>query len=100
MAYDAGMLRFVIAELNAKLTNGKVDKIHQPSRDEVVFQIRCAGEEHRLAICAGGNGVRMNLTKLKTENPATPPMFCMMLRKHFQGARFAGAEQLGFERAA
>ena len=37
---------------------------------------------------------------LKTENPATPPMFCMMLRKHFQGARFAGAEQLGFERAA
>lgn len=100
MAYDAGMLRFVIAELNAKLTNGKVDKIYQPSRDEAVFQIRCAGEEHRLAISAGGNGARMNLTKLKTENPATPPMFCMMLRKHFQGARFAGAEQLGFERAA
>ena len=70
MAYDAGMLRFVIAELNAKLTNGKVDKIYQPSRDEAVFQIRCAGEEHRLAISAGGNGARMNLTKLKTENPA------------------------------
>lgn len=100
MAYDAGMLRFVINELNEKLTGGKVDKIYQPSRDEAVFIIRCAGEEHRLALSAGGNGSRMNLTSIKPENPAVPPMFCMMLRKHFSGARFAGAEQLGFERAA
>ncbi|MBE6541409.1 MAG: fibronectin/fibrinogen-binding protein [Ruminococcaceae bacterium] len=99
MAFDAGMLRFVVAELNDKLTGGKVDKIYQPSRDEAVFVIRCGGEEHRLDISAGGNGSRMNLTGIKTENPATPPMFCMMLRKHFQGARFSGAEQLGFERA-
>lgn len=100
MAYDAGMLRYIVAELNNKLINGKVDKIYQPSREEAVFVIRCAGEENRLDISAGGNGSRMNLTSLKFENPATPPMFCMMLRKHFQGARFAGAEQLGFERAA
>ena len=100
MAYDAGMLRFIVAEINEKLINGKVDKIYQPSREEAVFVVRCAGEEHRLDISAGGNGSRMNLTSLKFENPAVPPMFCMMLRKHFQGARFAGAEQLGFERAA
>ncbi len=100
MAYDAGMLRFIVAELNQKLKNGKVDKIYQPSREEAVFVIRCGGEEHRLDISAGGNGARMNLTSLKFENPTTPPMFCMMLRKHFQGARFAGAEQLGFERVA
>ncbi len=99
MAFDAGMLRFVCAEMNAKLTNGKVDKIYQPSRDEAFFVIRAAGEEHRLHINAGG-GARMNLSSIKPENPATPPMFCMMLRKHFQGARFAGVEQLGFERAA
>ncbi len=100
MAYDAGMLRFVVSELNSRLTGGKIDKIYQPSRDEVVLVIRCGGEEHRLAISAGSNGARMNLTSIKSENPATPPMFCMMLRKHFQGARFSGAEQLGFERAA
>lgn len=98
MAYDAGMLRFVIREINEKLTNGKVDKIYQPSREEAVFLIRCGGEDHRLYINAGGSA-RMNLTSRKTENPTTPPMFCMMLRKHFQGAKFAGAEQLGFERA-
>jgi predicted ribosome quality control (RQC) complex YloA/Tae2 family protein len=100
MAYDAGMLRFIVAEINSKLINGKVDKIYQPSKEEAVLVVRCAGAEHRLDISAGGNGARMNLTSLKFENPATPPMFCMMLRKHFQGARFAGAEQLGFERAA
>lgn len=100
MAYDAAMLRFVVHEINEKLTGGKVDKIYQPGHDEAVFVIRCGGEEHRLDLSAGGNGSRMNLTSLKPENPAVPPMFCMMLRKHFSGARFAGAEQLGFERAA
>ena len=99
MAFDAGMLCFVTAEINEKLLNGKVDKIYQPSKTEVVLLVRCGGEDHRLWISAGGNGSRINLTKLKPENPETPPMFCMMLRKHFSGARFAGAEQLGFERA-
>lgn len=100
MAFDAAMLHFVIDEINQKLTGGKVDKIFQPGKEEAVFVIRCGGEEHRLNISAGGNGSYMNLTSIKPENPATPPMFCMMLRKHFSGARFAGAEQLGFERAA
>lgn len=73
MAYDAGMLRFIVAEINEKLINGKVDKIYQPSREEAVFVVRCAGEEHRLDISAGGNGSRMNLTSLKFENPPYLP---------------------------
>lgn len=100
MAYDACMLHFIVDELNRKLTDGRVDKIYQPSREEAVLLIRCGGEDHRLDISVGGNGSRMNLTSQKLENPATPPMFCMMLRKHFSGARFTHAEQLGFERAA
>ncbi|MBE6724399.1 MAG: fibronectin/fibrinogen-binding protein [Ruminococcaceae bacterium] len=100
MAFDAAMLRFVVDEINRKLAGGKVDKIFQPGKEEAVFVIRCGGEEHRLDISAGGNGSHLNLTAIRTENPTTPPMFCMMLRKHFSGARFAGAEQLGFERAA
>ena len=100
MAFDAAMLRFIVDEINRKLTGGKVDRIFQPGKEEAVFVIRCGGEDHRLSVSAGGNGSRMNLTSLKPENPATPPMFCMMLRKHFSGARFSGAVQLGFERAA
>ena len=100
MAYDAGMLSCVLREINEKLEGGKVDKIYQPSHDEVVLLIRSRGGDHRLFINAGSSGARMNITKSKTENPATPPMFCMMLRKHFTGARFHSCTQLGFERAA
>ena len=66
MAYDAGMLRFIVAEINEKLINGKVDKIYQPSREEAVFVVRCAGEEHRLDISAGGHGSRTSASPRKS----------------------------------
>jgi len=100
MAFDAGMLSCVLREINEKLEGGKIDKIYQPSHDEVVLLIRSRGGDHRLFINAGSSGARLNITKSKVENPATPPMFCMMLRKHFSGARFHSCTQLGFERAA
>ncbi len=100
MAFDAGMLSCVLKEINEKLEGGKIDKIYQPSHDEVVLLIRSRGGDHRLFINAGSSGARLNITASKVENPATPPMFCMMLRKHFSGARFHSATQLGFERAA
>ncbi len=99
MAFDAGMLRFVTRELNEKLSQGKVDKIYQPGKEEIVLVLRAAGGEHRLLISAGSAGPRVHLTAAKPENPAVPPMFCMMLRKHFTGARLAEVVQLGFERA-
>ncbi len=99
MAFDAGMLRFVIRELNETLSQGKVDKIYQPGKEEIVLVLRAAGGEHRLLISAGSAGPRIHLTAAKPENPAVPPMFCMMLRKHFTGARLAEVTQLGFERA-
>lgn len=100
MAFDAGMLRCVVRECGERLVGGKVDKIYQPGKEEIVLVIRCAGGEHRLLLSAGAAGPRMHLTKHKVENPAVPPMFCMMLRKHFTGARVSAIEQLGFERAA
>ncbi|MBQ3177716.1 MAG: NFACT family protein [Clostridia bacterium] len=100
MAFDAGMLSFIVREMNDRLAGGKVDKIYQPGKEEIVLVLRAAGGEHRLLISAGAAGPRMHLTAAKPENPATPPMFCMMLRKHFTGARLAEVTQLGFERAA
>ncbi len=100
MAFDAGMLSCVLREINEKLEGGKIDKIYQPSHDEVVLLIRSRGGDHRLCINAGSSGARLNITNTKVENPASPPMFCMMLRKHFSGARFHSCTQLGFERAA
>lgn len=100
MAFDAGMLRFIVQEMNERLAGGKVDKIYQPGKEEIILVLRAAGGEHRLLLSAGAAGPRMHLTQMKPENPTTPPMFCMMLRKHFVGARLAEVTQLGFERAA
>ena len=100
MAFDAGMLSFVLSEINQKLTNGKVEKIYQPAKDELIFLIRNFGKTERLLINAGSRCPRINITTTKTENPVKAPMLCMLLRKHLQGALFKGAEQLGFERAA
>ena len=100
MAFDAGMLSFVLSEINGKMANGKVEKIYQPAKDELVFLIRNFGNTERLLINAGSRCPRINITNTKAENPAKAPMLCMLLRKHLQGALFKGAEQLGFERAA
>ena len=99
MAFDAGMVSFVTREINDRIKDGKVEKIYQPQKDEIILSVRCGGENHRLLINVGSSNARLNLTSMKPDNPANPPMFCMMLRKHFQGAKIIGAEQLGFERA-
>ena len=99
MAFDAGMLSFVIREITDRLVGGKIEKIYQPGRDETVFAFRAGGESRRLLLNAGSACPRICITEIKTENPKTAPMFCMMLRKHLSGAKLMSAEQIGFERA-
>ena len=100
MAFDAGFLRAVVWELNRDLADGKVDKIGQPSADEIVMQIRHFGATRRLLIRAGASLSRLSLTEESKDNPATPPMFCMLLRKHLGGAKLLRVEQPGYERVA
>lgn len=99
MAFDAGMLSFVLNDINNRTAGAKVDKIYQPAKDEIVFILRNFGTTERLLINAGSRCPRINITKTKSENPQKAPMLCMLLRKHLQGATFRGAVQLGFERA-
>ncbi len=101
MAFDAGMLAACVFELKNKIIGAKVDKIYQPGREELVFNLRPEGrkENLRLLISATANTPRINLTSLSLQNPAVPPMFTQLLRKHLQGARITAVEQLGFERA-
>ena len=98
MALDAICLTAVVEELRRTLEGGKIDKIYQPSRDEVVMAIRGAGENVKLLLSASPNGPRMHLTKEVRENPAQPPMFCMLLRKHLTGGRILALEQPELER--
>lgn len=99
MAFDAGMVSFVSREIDTRLKNAKVEKIYQPTKEEVIFAVRGGGETNRLLINVGSSNARLNLTSMKPDNPANPPMFCMMLRKHLQGAKIISSEQMGFERA-
>lgn len=100
MAFDAGMLAASVAELDARAVSYRVDRISQPSRDEVVLTLHGRGENCRLLINAGPNAPRLGLTRIATDNPDKPPVFCLLLRKHLIGARLAEVKQQGFERAA
>lgn len=98
MAYDAGMARAVSTELSEKLTGAKVEKIYQPSGDEILLLCRRRGENRKLLLSASPAGARVCETACSRENPKTPPMFCMQLRKHLVGAVITGISTHGFER--
>ena len=95
MAFDAVFLTAVLGELRGRLMGLRVEKIQQPSRDTVLLSLR--GKE-RLLLSANVNRPRIHLTGASYENPAQPPMFCMLLRKHLSGGRIADLRQPPGER--
>ncbi len=99
MAFDAGMVSAIVHELRARIIGARVEKVTQPERDEIVLLLHLGRENMRLALSSGTNNPHFNITATVKENPMTPPMFCMLLRKHLTGARVSGITQLGFERA-
>lgn len=99
MALDAGMVSAITAELSDRLTNSKIEKIYQPEKDQIVFIVRAGGEICKLCASASSNNPRVNITTLPKENPAVPPMFCTLLRKHLAGGKIVSVKQYGFERA-
>ncbi|MBQ8351213.1 MAG: NFACT family protein [Clostridia bacterium] len=100
MAYDGGMLRAVLTELNHACAGAKVERVCQPAADEIDLILADHGQRNRLVINAGAGTPHMALSHINKENPAVAPMFCMLLRKHLAGAKLIAGEQLGFERAA
>ncbi len=91
MALDAIYLQAILEELRPKLLGLRVDKVQQPSRDQLILLLR----GNRLLLNAGANAPRIQLTELVRENPAEPPMFCMLLRKHLVGGKVAGDHPAG-----
>ena len=100
MAFDAFFLTAVLEEIRQKATGARVEKIHQPSRDTLLLLLRCEGGREKLLFAPNPAAPRLHLTTASPENPAEPPMFCMLLRKHLLGARLAEITQPPMERAA
>lgn len=98
MPLDAICLRAVALELRRALVGGKIDKIHQPGRDELVLAVRTAAGSCKLLLTANPSHPRAQLTDITRENPDKPPMFCMLLRKHLTGARILDVVQPPMER--
>ena len=99
MAFDAFYLTAVLTEIR-QLQEPRVEKIHQPSRDTVILQLRHREGRAKLLFAANPAAPRLHLTTASPENPAEPPMFCMLLRKHLSGARLVEIRQPAMERAA
>ena len=100
MAFDAFFLSAVMDEIRQHTADARVDKIHQPSRDTVILQLKCREGRQKLLFALNPTAPRLHLTTSNPENPAEPPMFCMLLRKHLLGARLVGMEQIPMERCA
>ena len=100
MAFDAFFLSAVMGEIQSQTTDARVDKIHQPSRDTVILQLKCREGRQKLLFALNPTAPRLHLTSANPENPAEPPMFCMLLRKHLLGARLIRMEQIPMERCA
>lgn len=100
MALDGIFLQCVQRELRQTLSQDvRIDKIHQPSREELVVALRSRQGSFKLYLSARANSPRVHLTDETPENPASPPMFCMLLRKRLTGGRLVDIRQPGLERA-
>lgn len=100
MAFDAFFLSAVLEEVRTRCIGARVEKIHQPARDTVIVHLRCQEGREKLLFAANPAAPRLHLTAASPENPAQPPMFCMLLRKHLLGAKLTEITQPPMERAA
>ena len=100
MAFDAYFMTAVLEEIREKCIGARIDKIHQPSRDTLILLLKGKESREKLIFVANPTAPRLHLTTASPENPAEPPMFCMLLRKHLLGAKLNSVTQPPMARAA
>ena len=98
MPFDAIFISNLCEELNTA-SGSRIDKIFQPQKEELVITLRGAGFVKKLLICVRSGSSRISFTEENFENPAVPPMFCMLMRKHLTGGKLISVTQDGLERA-
>lgn len=98
MSYDGLVLHAVRDELERELVGGRIDRIYQQEKDELLLYIHTKTNRTMLLLSASGNNPRVYQTEHKKENPPQPPMFCMLLRKHLIGSKILGIKQYLMDR--
>ena len=98
MALDGIFLRHIKKEIEEQALGARVNQIYQPNRDELVVVLRTYAGTKKLLLSSRANSPRVNFCVSTPENPAQPPMFCMLLRKRLGGGKLVGVRQLGCDR--
>ncbi len=99
MAFDGIMTSIVVRELSEVLTGARIEKVQQPEPDEMILQVHTpARGRKKLLISVSSQAARVHFTERSYENPALPPAFCMLLRKHIQGGKISRVFQRETER--
>lgn len=97
MALDGAYLYTIRQEL-LPLVGAHLEKIYQPAREELLLSFRDRQGSHKVICSCAADRARVHLTEISVENPKTPPMFCMLLRKHLIGGKLTDLRQVGLER--
>lgn len=98
MALDGIAVKVICSELNEFLTGMRIEKIYMPTKDEVVLGLRYGRDAFRLSLNVNSSMPRVHITGEKKENPASPPMFCMLLRKYLAGGKILSVDSYNYER--
>ncbi len=98
MAFDGVTISAVVKQLNDNVLNGRIDKIYQPEKDEIILNIRSFKSVYKLMLTSNPQSPRIGFTFVSKNNPNTPPLFCMVLRKHIQNGKIISITQPNFER--
>ena len=99
MAFDGVVIKSLAGELKNTLVGGRIEKVHQPEKDEISLKIRTREDNYKLVISASASTPMIYISENHEKiNPKKAPIFCMTLRKHIQGGIISDIEQVGFER--
>ena len=97
MPFDGVFTNSIVKELS-EFVEGKIDKVHQPSKDEIILIVKKDRKNVKLLLSANPSFPRVHITYNSMENPKVPPNFCMVLRKHILGGIIKSVSQLNFDR--
>lgn len=98
MALDGFSIASIISELKNTVLGGRIDKIYQPEKDEIVLNIRSNKNLYKLMLTANASSPRIHFTNIQKDNPINAPLFCMVLRKHLSSGKIIDITQPNFER--
>ncbi|RLQ95799.1 Rqc2 family fibronectin-binding protein [Falsibacillus albus] len=98
MSFDGLFTRAMVHELSQTIKGGRINKIHQPYKNEIIMVVRSNGKNHKVLLSAHPSYSRVQLSDAAYDNPSEPPMFCMLLRKHLEGYILEDVRQVGLDR--